>query len=124
MSLRIAVQQALEHIELAQKRPTILGMMVSLDDAGKVLQAALDEDTEQILLEMLETPNPGFLLVEEKPDPAIHFCHRFRIMLECALLDNTNQCWAEAHSLIEEYETAMREWRGDEAPHISPLGKE
>ena len=52
------------------------------------------------------------------------FAHRLAVMLECALLDPTGT-WNDAHALLDEYRTALRE--RDEVmgiPYVSGFGKD
>lgn len=52
------------------------------------------------------------------------FAHRLAVMLECALLDPTGT-WNDAHALLDEYRTALRE-RDDAMgiPYVSGFGKD
>ena len=52
------------------------------------------------------------------------FAHRLAVMLECALLNPTGT-WNDAHALLDEYHTALRE-RDDAMgiPYISGFGKD
>lgn len=59
-------------------------------------------------------------------DPAIHFAHRFAVVLECMLLaDTSSSVWDEATTLLSEYSDAQDKWRemmGE--PYVSGFGKD
>lgn len=61
-------------------------------------------------------------------DPALHFCHRFAILMECMLLtndSNLDKYWDEAHALLGEYHKAQEWWQHQMgAPYVSGFGKD
>ena len=63
---------------------------------------------------------------ELSSDPALEFCHRFAVLMECMVLSNKQDpYWAEATALLSEYEGANNSWRlsmGE--PYVSGFGKD
>jgi hypothetical protein len=61
-----------------------------------------------------------------KSDPALAFCHRFAVLMECMVLsDKQDPYWTEATTLLSEYEGANNSWRlsmGE--PYVSGFGKD
>lgn len=61
-------------------------------------------------------------------DPAIHFCHRFAILMECMVLTNDvdlDKYWDEVHALLDEYNTARDKWMEEQGqPYVSGFGKD
>lgn len=61
-------------------------------------------------------------------DPAIHFCHRFAILMEGMLLSNDinlDKYWDEAHTLLDEYNSARDKWMEAQGqPYVSGFGKD
>lgn len=61
-------------------------------------------------------------------DPAIHFCHRFAILMESMLLSNDsnlNTYWDAAHALLDEYKAARDKWMEAQGqPYVSGFGKD
>lgn len=64
-------------------------------------------------------------LRELQSDPALHFCHRFAILLECVMLGGVDKHWNEAHTLLDEYAQAQHKWREQMGePYVSGFGKD
>ncbi len=63
---------------------------------------------------------------ELESDPAIHFAHRFAVVLECMVhSEYPNDYWTEATTLLSEYHEAQDKWRemmGE--PYVSGFGKD
>lgn len=59
-------------------------------------------------------------------DPALDFCHRFAVLMECMILsDKPYNCWDEANSLLEQYHLALEDWReANGEPYVSGFGKD
>ncbi len=61
-----------------------------------------------------------------RADPAMHYCHRFSILLECLMLSqDLIRYWREAGELLDEYNEAQHQWRemaGE--PYVSGFGKD
>ena len=59
-------------------------------------------------------------------DPAIHFCHRFAVVLECMIhSEYPNEFWTEATTLLSEYSEAQDKWREAAGePYVSGFGKD
>tara|TARA_R110000868_G_scaffold284131_1_gene544608 strand:+ start:869 stop:1177 length:309 start_codon:yes stop_codon:yes gene_type:complete len=61
-------------------------------------------------------------------DPAIHFCHRFAILMECMVLSNDSNLdkyWDEAHALLDGYNSARDKWMEAQGqPDVSGFGKD
>ena len=67
----------------------------------------------------------GERIKEIEADPALAFCHRFAVLMECMVLsDKKDPYWTEATTLLSEYEGANNSWRlsmGE--PYVSGFGK-
>lgn len=65
-------------------------------------------------------------LKQQCSDPALDFCHRFAVLMECMILsDKPHNCWDEANSLLEQYHLALEEWReANGEPYVSGFGKD
>lgn len=74
----------------------------------------------------IEKINEHFKMLES--DPAIHFCHRFAILMESMLLTNDvnlDKYWDEAHALLDEYNSARDKWmEAHGQPYVSGFGKD
>ena len=61
-----------------------------------------------------------------RADPAMHYCHRFAILLACLMLSqDLVRYWREAGELLDEYNEARHQWRemaGE--PYVSGFGKD
>ena len=73
------------------------------------------------------TSEPLLKRIEElESDPAIHFAHRFAVVLECMVhSEYPNDYWTEATTLLSEYHEAQDKWRemmGE--PYVSGFGKD
>lgn len=103
-NLREAAQQALEAYEKSQRWP----FGVRPDKEFAALRAALAEPQIE--------------------DPAIHFCHRFAILMECMMLSNDSNLdryWDEAHALLDGYNAARDKWMEAQGqPYVSGFGKD
>ena len=87
---------------------------------------------QQVCADVLdETANEIDLLEKEaellRADPAMHYCHRFAILLECLMLSQDLirdwRYWREAGELLNEYNEAQHQWRdlaGE--PYVSGFG--
>ena len=102
-NLREAAQQALEALEDPWKAGA-----EGVADAITALKAALAEPQIE--------------------DPAIHFCHRFAILMECMVLSNDSNLdkyWDEAHALLDGYNAARDKWMEAQGqPYVSGFGKD
>jgi len=65
-------------------------------------------------------------LKQQCSDPALGFCHRFAVLMECMILsDKPHNCWDEANSLLEQYHLALEDWReANGEPYVSGFGKD
>ena len=65
-------------------------------------------------------------IAELESDPAVHFAHRFAVVLECIIHSEfPNEFWSEATLLLSEYHEAQGKWReamGE--PYVSGFGKD
>jgi hypothetical protein len=63
---------------------------------------------------------------ELSSDPALEFCHRFAVLMECMQLsDDANQYWYEATQLLADYREADHKWRESMGePYVSGFGKD
>ena len=76
------------------------------------------------LEEQLTTAQAQIKVLES--DPAIHFAHRFAVVLECMIhSEYPNEFWDEATTLLSEHHEAQDKWRemmGE--PYVSGFGKD
>ncbi len=104
MNLREAAQQALEAMDYMLNN----GEWYQAQERADALRAALAEP--------------------EYDDPAIHFCHRFAILMECMVLSNDSNLdkyWDEAHALLDGYNSARDKWmEAHGQPYVSGFGKD
>jgi hypothetical protein len=63
---------------------------------------------------------------ELSSDPALAFCHRFAVLMECMVLSNKQDpYWTEANNLLSEYSEAQHKWRESMGePYVSGFGKD
>jgi hypothetical protein len=63
---------------------------------------------------------------EIESDPALEFCHRFAVLMECMQLsDDANQYWYEATQLLADYREAGHKWRESMGElYVSGFGKD
>lgn len=81
---------------------------------------------------LFEMQNAAIALAKEiedlHSDPAIHYCHRFAILMECMLLSNDinlDKYWDEAHALLDGYNAARDKWMEAQGqPYVSGFGKD
>ena len=65
------------------------------------------------------------VLAQPESDPAIHYCHRFAILMECVMLGGVDKYWHEAHALLDEYNSARDKWmEAHGQPYVSGFGKD
>jgi hypothetical protein len=58
-------------------------------------------------------------------DPAIHYCHRFAILMECVMLGGVDKYWDEMGTLLDEYHKARDAWMTAHGqPYVSGFGKD
>ena len=58
-------------------------------------------------------------------DPALVYCHRFAILMECVMLGGVDKYWNEMGGLLDEYNEAQNKWRGALGePYVSGFGKD
>lgn len=58
-------------------------------------------------------------------DPAIHYCHRFAILMECVMLGGVDKYWDEMGTLLDEYHKARDTWAEAQGqPYVSGFGKD
>jgi hypothetical protein len=58
-------------------------------------------------------------------DPALHFCHRFAILMECVMLGGVDKYWDEMGTLLDEYHKARDAWATAQGqPYVSGFGKD
>lgn len=114
-ALRKAAQQALEALILA---PTI--KVWTSDDDYCEQESPECKAAITALRAALAEPEPD--------DPAIHFCHRFAILMECMVLSNDSNLdkyWDEAHALLDGYNSARDKWMEAQGqPYVSGFGKD
>ena len=137
--LKQAAQMALE----ALRYP--LDTSVKLFDADKAelmnlrainaLRKALEEQPEKYtfgtpLLDLFKV-SPGQIVhadavaEPEQDDPALTYCHRFAILMECVMLGGVDKHWNEMGALLDEYNTAQHKWREAHGePYVSGFGKD
>ncbi len=62
---------------------------------------------------------------ELRSDPALHFCHRFAILMECVMLGGVDKHWDEMGTLLDEYNKALDTWAvAHGQPYVSGFGKD
>lgn len=60
-----------------------------------------------------------------RSDPAIHYCHRFAILMECVMLGGVDKYWDEMGTLLDEYHKARDAWMTAHGqPYVSGFGKD
>lgn len=58
-------------------------------------------------------------------DPAVHYCHRFAILMECVMLGGVDKYWDEMGTLLDEYHKARDAWMTAQGqPYVSGFGKD
>ena len=58
-------------------------------------------------------------------DPALHYCHRFAILMECVMLGGVDKYWDEMGTLLDEYHKARDTWAEAQGqPYVSGFGKD
>ena len=71
----------------------------------------------------VERINPATIYKAE--DPALHYCHRFAILMECVMLGGVDKYWDEMGTLLDEYHKAQEWWRHQMGePYVSGFGKD
>lgn len=61
----------------------------------------------------------------ETDDPALTYCHRFAILMECVMLGGVDKHWNEMGMLLDEYHSAQHKWRETHGePYVSGFGKD
>ena len=64
-------------------------------------------------------------IAEQASDPAIHYCHRFAILMECVMLGGVDKHWDEMGTLLDEYHKARDAWaEAHGQPYVSGFGKD
>ena len=93
-------------------------------EAHHAADEALASTPESSLKEIRRAERERINMLES--DPAIHFCHRFAVVLECMLLaDTSSSVWDEATTLLSEYSEAQDKWREAAGePYVSGFGKD
>lgn len=94
-----------------------------------LLETAVRDERKRIIAEnapAIERCNAYIKALES--DPAIHFCHRFAILMECMMLTNDvdlDRYWDEAHALLDGYNAARDKWMEAQGqPYVSGFGKD
>lgn len=65
------------------------------------------------------------VMMGQADDPAIHFCHRFAILMECVMLGGVDKYWDEMGTLLDEYHKARDAWMTAHGqPYVSGFGKD
>ena len=82
-----------------------------------------DEKVQEMLADALVT-GTGMVRVSSD-DPAIHYCHRFAILMECVMLGGVDKYWDEMGTLLDEYHKARDAWaEAHGQPYVSGFGKD
>jgi len=69
--------------------------------------------------------NPIDLPCRQCDDPALNYCHRFAVLMECVMLGGVDKHWNEMGTLLDEYNAAQRKWREAHGePYVSAFGKD
>lgn len=96
------MQMALEALEILDK---VMQRSPRTESAITALRAALAEP--------------------EQDDPALDYCHRFAILMECVMLGGVDKHWNEMGTLLDEYNAAQHKWREAHGePYVSGFGKD
>ena len=65
------------------------------------------------------------VMMGQTDDPAIHYCHRFAILMECVMLGGVDKYWDEMGTLLDEYHKARDAWMTAHGqPYVSGFGKD
>ena len=101
------------------------------DDAYRVERDALRAAIEQAQPELEQAMTDaiiggtGVMLGDKRIDPAIHYCHRFAILMECVMLGGVDKYWDEMGTLLDEYHKARDTWaEAHGQPYVSGFGKD
>ncbi len=82
-----------------------------------------DEKVQEMLADALVT-GTGMVRVSSD-DPAIYYCHRFAILMECVMLGGVDKYWDEMGTLLDEYHKARDAWaEAHGQPYVSGFGKD
>lgn len=77
------------------------------------------------LREMVDALNVDRDRLMELNDPAVHYCHRFAILMECVMLGGADKYWDEMGTLLDEYHKARDAWMTAHGqPYVSGFGKD
>lgn len=119
------LRDALENIPIGY-HAKIMGRdcVCGICESNRRVQEALASTPESSLKEIRRAERERINLLES--GPAIHFCHRFAVVLECTLLaDTSSSVWDEATTLLSEYSEAQDKWREAAGePYVSGFGKD
>jgi len=118
---------------------------VPVDETAKLVLAAIDNNIRLMVEQAVKAERAAMMQLftdpENQPtqhgtvtveymlsDPAIHYCHRFAILMESMLLTNDvnlDKYWGEAHTLLDEYNSARDKWMEAQGqPYVSGFGKD
>lgn len=110
-------------------RCTRCGLMTWPKDADEKVQEMLTDALVtgtgmlRVSSEGVERIDPATIYKTE--DPAIHFCHRFAILMECVMLGGVDKYWDEMGTLLDEYHKARDTWAEAQGqPYVSGFGKD
>ena len=97
------------------------------DRCGKVTEGVHTCSPNPVIEQLRATIEQQQARIKElESDPAIHFAHRFAVVLECMThSEYPNDFWNEATTLLSEYHEAQDKWReamGE--PYVSGFGKD
>jgi hypothetical protein len=77
------------------------------------------------LREMVDALNADRDRLMELNDPAVTYCHRFAILMECVMLGGVDKYWDEMGTLLDEYHKARDAWMTAHGqPYVSGFGKD
>lgn len=77
------------------------------------------------LREMVDALNVDRDRLMELNDPAVTYCHRFAILMECVMLGGVDKYWDEMGTLLDEYHKARDAWMTAHGqPYVSGFGKD
>jgi hypothetical protein len=115
-NLRQAAQQALDALEQYK------GVVVTHHDPESFRR--MEVDGGQAARDAIDALRAA-LAEPEQDDPALTYCHRFAILMECVMLGGVDKHWNEIGVLLDEYHSAQNKWREAHGePYISGFGKD
>ncbi len=101
---------------------------IAREAAEALRQALAQPEQEPVKLSWADigvTSLPLRPLEMEMNDPAVTYCHRFAILMECVMLGGADKYWDEMGTLLDEYHKARDAWaEAHGQPYVSGFGKD